>query len=89
MEALAWANEQGIVVGVGNSTLSPQSHATRAQVATHAHAHDTGHNKIKIDTAAAMGGIASQREAAAWKKILPCRPLFVYPFYESICLFFS
>lgn len=34
VEALAWANEQGIVVGVGNNTLSPQSHATRAQVAT-------------------------------------------------------
>lgn len=34
VEALAWANEHGIVVGVGNNTLSPQSHATRAQVAT-------------------------------------------------------
>lgn len=34
LEALAWANEHGIVNGIGNNLISPQGQATRAQVAT-------------------------------------------------------
>ncbi len=32
--AFAWANENGIISGIGNDLLSPQGTATRAQVAT-------------------------------------------------------
>ncbi len=32
--ALAWANENGIIGGIGNNTLDPKGDATRAQVAT-------------------------------------------------------
>ncbi len=31
--ALAWANEHGIIGGIGNNTLAPKGYATRAQVA--------------------------------------------------------
>ena len=34
VQAMTWAVEQGLIVGVGNDTLAPQGEATRAQVAT-------------------------------------------------------
>ncbi|MDY4431052.1 choice-of-anchor I domain-containing protein, partial [Evtepia sp.] len=33
-DAMAWANAQGLITGVTNTTLAPKSSATRAQVAT-------------------------------------------------------
>ena len=33
-DAMAWANAQGLITGVTNTTLAPKSNATRAQVAT-------------------------------------------------------
>ena len=32
--AMQWANEKGLVTGVGSSTLQPKGNATRAQIAT-------------------------------------------------------
>lgn len=34
VDALSWANAEGLITGMGNSLLAPQGKAERAQVAT-------------------------------------------------------